>query len=346
MDKYPYVSIVVPVLNNEKNIGRCVQSLLELDYPSYEVIVVDNGSTDKTWEIVSKFSVKLTRENGRGPYAARNKGIELAEGELVFFMDSDCIAREDLLKNLVRNLTDESIGGVGGQLQTYEPVTLTEQFEDFAGILVINLPKGLIKWEKNKFLSGAIYTANALFRKKALIRVNGFDADFLSGGDFNLCWQLQRAGYRLTFDPEAIVRHVHRTSLRRLIKQFFKYGVEQPRLLKKQPHGFSYIRLKTYLLPTYELRCKLPIRMLVTIDCCNLFLFGLIMTVVSPLFLYFSLLVFSSILLGTLLDTLKVVKKSRKLKWFLFFPFFHLVRNYSFIIGRIWGGMKHRVIAI
>lgn len=345
MDKYPYISIVVPVLNRERTIGRCIQSLLEIDYPSYEIIVVDNGSTDKTYEILSNFPIKLVREEKKGPYAARNKGIDLSKGELVLFTDSDCLANKDLLKKLLENLRDENIVGVGGQLQTYEPATLTEQFEDLAGILVIDLPKGIVRKKKNKFLSGAIYASNVLFRKKALVEINGFDPDFMSGGDFDLCWRLQRAGHKLYFDPQAIVKHIHRANLRGLIKQFFKYAVEQPRLLKKQPGSFSYIQLKTYLWPKCEFRSKLPIRMLISIDFFNLFLLGLIMTLISPLFLYFSLGVFLFILLGLFRDSLKAVKRSGKLKWLLLFGLFHIVRSYSFTIGRIWGGIRHKVIA-
>lgn len=345
MNDLPSISIVVPVLNRERTIGKCVQSLMELDYPSYEVIVVDNGSADKTYEIVSQFPVKLVTEERRGPYAARNKGIELAQGEMVFFFDSDCIATKDLLKMLVRNFTDECIAGVGGQLQTYDPATVIEQFEDFAEILVFNLPKGFIQWNKNEFLSGAIYASNVLFRKKVLEEVHGFDPDFMSGGDYHLCWTLQRLGYKLYFDPEAVVKHMHRADLNGLIQQFFKYGKEQPRLLKKQPNRFSYMKVKTYLFPPFEFRWRFPLRMLVSLDGCNLFLLSLIMATVSSLFLYVSLLVLLIILLGTFRDTIKVVRKSGRMRWFLLYPVLHLVRNYSFAIGRIFGGVRHRVIA-
>ncbi len=273
------------------------------------------------------------------------EGLEAARGELFFFTDSDCIAERDLLRKLVQHFTDERIAGVGGQLLACEPTTLTEQFEDFAGIQVFDLPRGLLEWDQNKFLSGAVHTANALFRKNAVLDVKGFEADFRSGGDVHFCWQLQRAGYKIFFEPDAVVRHMHRTNLQGLMRQFFKYGVEQPRLLKKQPDHFSYFKLKTYLLPPYEFRCHLPVRMLMTIDACNLFLLGLILGVASPLLLYFSLLLFPFILLGTFRETFRIVKKSGSLKWFLLFPLLHLVRNFSFTIGRVWGGLKHRVLS-
>ena len=342
----PLVSVVVPVLNRKKTIGRCLQSLLDMDYPAFEVIVVDNGSTDGTWGICSRFPVKLTREDRKGPYAARNKGLELARGDLVFFIDSDCIADKAVLTRLVGSLSDNTIGGAGGQLQTYEPGTLTEKFEDYAGILVYSLPPGFIAWDQRKFLSGGIFTANALFRKNALQRMNGFDAEFMSGGDYNLCWQLQRAGYRLVFDPEAVVKHAHRTSLRGLIKQFYKYGLDQPKLLKKQPHKYSFLKVKTYLWPAWEVRCRLPIRALVNIDCCSVFLLGLGLSFFSRFFLWLSLASLALVLLGTLRQAAGVVKKSGELKWIALFPFFHLVRNYAFTAGRLVGGIKNRVLAV
>lgn len=346
MTPLPLVSVIVPVLNRERTIGRCLQSLGEMDYPSFEVIVVDNGSTDGTREVCSRYPVTLVREDKKGPYAARNKGLALSRGELVFFMDSDCIADKALLTRLVGNLTQDDIAGVGGQLQTYEPATLTEQFEDYAGILVYSLPKGTIAWNQRKFLSGGIFTANALFRKSILERLSGFDADFMSGGDYDLCWRVQRAGYRLVFDPEAVVKHAHRTSLRGLIKQFYKYGLDQPRLLKKQPHRYSFFKIKTYLWPAWEIRGRLPFRALVNIDSCNVFLVGLILGVFSPLFLWLSLAALALVLAGTLRQAARVVKKSGRLKWLAVFPFFHLVRNYSFTAGRLVGGVRNRVVAI
>jgi len=128
LDKYPRVSIIVPVLNRRESIGLCVESLLALDYPSYEIIIVDNGSTDKSRDVVSKYPVKLVIETEKGPYYARNDGISIADGEIIAFTDSDCVVDRNWLKNLMRNYMHEEIGGVGGQILSYKPTTWVEKF--------------------------------------------------------------------------------------------------------------------------------------------------------------------------------------------------------------------------
>jgi len=165
-------------------------------------------------------------------------------------------------------------------------------------------------------------------------------------GDYDLSWRVQRAGYELVFDPEAVVWHKHRSKIQELIKQFFKYGKHQPLLLKKQSGGFSYIRIKTHVFPKYELRCRVPMRVLVTVDLCNLLIFCLIMIVASSVFLYLSLPVFCIIVFGALRTAPGIVQQAEELKWFMLFPFFHFIRNYAFMFGRICGGIKYRVLSI
>jgi hypothetical protein len=136
------------------------------------------------------------------------------------------------------------------------------------------------------------------------------------------------------------------SSLRGLARQFFNYGIEQALKLKKQPEGLSYIEVKSYILPPCGFACRLPVRMWLTIDFCSLLILSLLLTAFSPIFIYVSLLIFLCIIIGTLLSSLDVVKKSGELKWLLLYPMLHLVRNYSWIIGRICGSVKHRFITI
>lgn len=344
MVDYPFVSVVVPVLNRQKTVGACLESLLNLDYPHFEVIVVDGGSRDRTREIVAEYSVKLLIDERRGAYAARNTGIEMAKGEMVFFTDSDCIADRDVLKNLVRNLVDRDAAGVRGQISSYKPTTLVERFSDLAGIVKFSLPKGPLKWDKDRFLSGGIYTANAMYRRNVLEEVGGFDMDFTVGGDYDLAWRVQRAGYRVIFDPEAIVYHAHRSTLPELIKQFFNYGREQAVKLKKQPERSIYIDIKTYILPTYSFRCELPCRALITIDFFNLSMLFLLLALISPIFLYLSLPFLLSTFLGALYTAWGAVKDSEEYRWLILYPLLHMVRHISWFVGRLYGSIRYRSI--
>ena len=98
------VSVIIPTLNQERLIGRCIDSLLCQSYRQslIEIIVVDNGSTDNTVDIVKKYPVKLVVETKKGPAAARNAGIKTATGEILIFLDHDCFADKDFVASHVR----------------------------------------------------------------------------------------------------------------------------------------------------------------------------------------------------------------------------------------------------
>jgi len=351
MDRFPKVSIIVPVLNRQEIIGKCIESLLKLDYPSFEVVVVDNGSTDNTREVVLNYPVKLVVKEGGGPYVARNEGIREANGEIVAFTDSDCIVSQNWLRNLIKNYTDNKIGGVCGEIFSYSPHSIAEKFADLIGVqrvekLNLTNQRGPLKRDPNRFLSADSVAANASYRKTVLKEVNGFDEEIISGGDVEIGWRVLDAGYDLIFDPEAVVWHKHRDSLWKLFKQFFRWGKDQPQLLQKQSGGLSYIEIKTYILPAYELGFKSPIRMLIGLDFLNLFILSLILAVLSRFFLFLSVILFLCVLAGTLHRTVEIVKSSGELKWLVLFSLLHFIRHYAFTIGRIRGGIKYRVLAI
>lgn len=100
----PSVSVVVPVYNGAETIAACIESLLKQDYPSdrYDIIIVENGSTDNTTEIVKRFPVRLFHSYDKGPAPARNMGLSVSSAEIVAYTDADCVAAPNWLSELVK----------------------------------------------------------------------------------------------------------------------------------------------------------------------------------------------------------------------------------------------------
>ncbi len=133
----PHVSVIVPVYNAERTIEDCVCSLLALRYPSdrRELLLVDNGSTDRTGTILERYAGQITVlfEPKPGPATARNKGIVAAGGDVVAFTDSDCIVDREWLGHVVAPLQEPGVGLVGGEILARRPCNAVEQFGKLAG---------------------------------------------------------------------------------------------------------------------------------------------------------------------------------------------------------------------
>jgi glycosyltransferase involved in cell wall biosynthesis len=221
-DNTKSVSIVVPVYNGAQTIGRCIESLLNLNQPDdgYEIIVVENGSTDNTTEVVKKYPVRLMHSQQRGPAAARNLGITNSKGHIIAFTDADCIAHPDWLLELIKPYEDPLIVGAGGAIHAYQHSerNMVERFSEDRAPL-INFVSG-----EHEFLPH-LYTANASYRLDALKRVGGFNTDLVTGEDVDLAWRMQlQTGLKVCYAPEAIIYHHHRTTTAGLARQYRNYG--------------------------------------------------------------------------------------------------------------------------
>lgn len=227
------VSIIVPVHNGEKHIKECIDSLLSIDYPKehLEIIVVDNNSTDNTASIVKKYPVIYLFEKKIGSYNARNNGIKNSRGDIVAFTDVDCVVHKNWIKYLVKIFEkDEKIGGVGGNIVSMGSENLVSRYTD---------EKKFFSQESNT--SGNrpfIITANAAYRRNVLIQAGLFDEKFYSSADVDISWRIKNLGYKIKYEPKAIVYHKHRETLRGLFKQFFKYGSALAPLYEK--HNLPY----------------------------------------------------------------------------------------------------------
>jgi cellulose synthase/poly-beta-1,6-N-acetylglucosamine synthase-like glycosyltransferase len=213
-DTPPFVSVIVPVRDGESTIADCLDSILATDYPPdrREILVIDNGSSDGTAALIQARPVQYLREPKRGVSHARNRGIAASRGEILAFVDADCVVDPQWLTELVRPFEDPEVGAVGGDLQHVAPRTAAER----------QAARLLGNWQRFAFTSNPAYpiTANAAYRRDVLDRIGGFDPHMTRAQDVELGLRFQeRSGCRLAYAERATARHRNRTTARGFFRQ-------------------------------------------------------------------------------------------------------------------------------
>ena len=226
-------SVIVAAYNAERTLARCIESILAQDFPKdeFEFIIVDNNSTDKTSEIIKHYPVKYLFEKKRGPAAARNPGIAAARGKFIAFTDSDCIAKEDWLRQGIDGFKEEKTGIVSGRVLSSDPENMFERI--IAERDEYNIPEDYHRQPPYAIM------ANAFFRREVFAAIGTFDVSQICGEDLDICWRMQeKTDFILVRRPEAIVYHKHRSSLKSYFRQYFYYGIYNRMLMKKHPKAF------------------------------------------------------------------------------------------------------------
>ena len=205
------------------------------NYPDYEVILVDDGSTDTTRQIASAHpKVRYFRhEKNLGLSVARNTGIAAATGEIIAFTDSDCRADEDWLYYLVGALLESEFAGMGGP-------NLLPPEDSLVAAAVMASPGGPAHVMLTDRQAEHIPGCNMAFYKWALELIGGFDPIFhQAGDDVDLCWRLQQAGLKIGFSPAAFVWHYRRSTIGAYLRQQRGYGEAEALLVRKHPECFN-----------------------------------------------------------------------------------------------------------
>jgi GT2 family glycosyltransferase len=259
LPRYPKVSVVVASYNGARTLEACLNSLERLNYPDYEVILVDDGSTDTTRQIAFLHpEVRyFHHQKNLGLSVARNTGIAAATGEVIAFTDSDCRADEDWLYYLVGDLLGCGFAGVGG------PNLLPPEDSAVAAAVMVS-PGGPAHVMLNDRQSEHVPGCNMAFYKWALADVGGFDPIFQrAGDDVDLCWRLQQAGYKIGFSPGGFVWHYRRSTAGSYLRQQHGYGEAEALLVRKHPEYFNFLggslwRGRIYSPANYGLRLRGP----------------------------------------------------------------------------------------
>ncbi len=229
---WPKVSVVVCTHNGASTIRETLDGLLKLDYPAFEVIVVNDGSTDATSQIAAEYPFKLINTENQGLSQARNTGIEVSDGEVIAFIDDDAYPDIHWLRFLALGFMEGEYVGVGGP-------NLPPLGDGWKAAAIANAPGPNPVLLSDK-VAEHIPGCNMALRKDALREVGGFDPIFRAAGDdVDMCWRLQEQGGTIGFSSAAVVWHHRRNSFHKYWKQQRSYGKAEAMLEKKWPGKYD-----------------------------------------------------------------------------------------------------------
>ncbi|MCM8801011.1 MAG: glycosyltransferase [Candidatus Omnitrophica bacterium] len=379
MSAFPFVSIIIPVKNFERTIEKSFEYLLKVDYPHdrWEWVIADGGSMDKTVQIIKDWQkkypfIKLVEiPNCPSPGYARNKALEIAKGEFLFFTDADCAPCPDWINEMLKHFArDQEIVAVGGEVFTLrvDPENLVEAWcQHFR----FNMVAPRYGWIKEGYFPefpkepkpadigghrGYFFgTCNVAYRKAVLDKLGLRFWDLPTGEDMNLSYETRRAGYKFYFAPKAKVDHMHRADLKSLRKVWVTYGQAHLPLIHKyiKKGGLEIILQFLKGKPSHpSFILPLPIRGFVYIGDFHLMhlfgfltLVGLLLMLITGGFKIFTLLM----LFLTLYFLFQFVKwnfgMEPRNRFFTWFKMKYLT-NLSFIQGGLKDFRKYKILCI
>jgi len=195
----PHVSIIIPVRNGEETLGECLRSIRVQLQDGDEIIVVDDGSRDRSAAIAESLQATVLRlPETKGQCAARNQGLEAARGEIVVFTDADCIVHPRWMEKLLRPILTEGFDGAVGRIASV-------QNHWVARLVQAEFDERYVRMAERETID-FLNTGNCAFRKE-LLGEKAFDEELSWLEDVELSFRLAEAGYRMKFVPDACIDH-------------------------------------------------------------------------------------------------------------------------------------------
>lgn len=218
------VTVVICARNAAGVLGRAIASVHGQQYPGeVRLLVVDNGSTDGTAFSAREAGAEVIACPTPGVAAARDAGWRHAPTPLVAYLDADCEAPPHWLARLAgRFAAEPTLGAAGLRLLSPDPQTLAERHIIETGVLDTDF-----FWERNWLQWPFVVTAGMVVRRKALEAIGGFEVTMgrATGEDADLCWRLERTGWRVEYHPDIVVLHHHRATVPAMLRQVHWYGL-------------------------------------------------------------------------------------------------------------------------
>ena len=220
-------SVIIPAYNSAATLRACLEALKNQSYPPHEIIVVNDGSTDETALIAAEFDVILLSQPNAGQAAARNLGALAATGDILLFTDADCRPCFDWVEKMLNPFDDQSIIGTKGVYQTDQPQ------------LVARFVQQEYQDRYDRMLGQAqidfVDTYSAAYRREVFLANDGFDPILRINEDQEFSFRLASRGYRLVFQPEAVVYHQHKTGVIAYAVRKFLIGYWKPVVMRQHP---------------------------------------------------------------------------------------------------------------
>jgi glycosyltransferase involved in cell wall biosynthesis len=301
------ISVVIPVLNDEKKIETCLEAVFNQTITPIEVIVVDGHSSDRTVANAMRLPIKLIFENFGTVGGARQVGIENAIGYYIAFTDSDCVPDKNWLEHLVKEFQGDIVG-VGGGIRNIgtglweESISLA--LDSFLGSANSVQDRVL----KKKIFVNSISGCNSMYRKKDLLAIGGFNVGYSLNEDTDINKRLLETGHIL-YTPEAIVLHNQSRTIKQFCKRMFLFG-----------YGRGFHRL-------FDIQIIPPISLI--------FIFGILF--LSPFLFSIFLLIYLIILYAF---SLAILYRIKKLKFLITLPVIFVLEHISYSMGFWYGSIK------
>jgi GT2 family glycosyltransferase len=231
---WPSISVVICAHNAAATLDECLRHTCSLDYPGLEVLVVDDGSTDSTPQIVRRYpGVRLVQIDHGGLAAARNAGVEAATGELVAYLDSDAFPTQEWPYYLALAFDGPDVGGAGGpNIPPYDEPPGAE--------VVARAPGGPVQVLFSDDRAEHVPGCNMAFWKLVLTEIGGFDPVYTKAGDdVDACWKILNRDWKIGFHPAALVWHRRRQGLGNYLRQQLAYGRSEALVEDRHPERFT-----------------------------------------------------------------------------------------------------------